>query len=191
MEQKSDQKESLLPASQVREDAKQAIYGGGLAATVTLVGSFLVGRVSGGEAYLLLDLAVESTRSFSGTVTLAMGTILGLMLTLLSLSSSMNAKLKKAHYIRVRQIAWADALTLVGAILVYLLLNVPINEAELSSSDPEKWIEYMYFGTLVLSSLLGGAMITVILMLYHAVRDIIIAIAPDKDDPDIVRGEKE
>lgn len=179
----------LQVQDKLREDAKQAIFGGGLAALVTLGGAFMVGEATGGEAYLLLEIALETTRSFAGTITLALGTILGLMLTLLSFSTSMDMDLKRQHYWRVKQIAKYDMVTLVGAILCYLLLNVPITETDPDSAEPAKWMGYLYYITLVISSALGGSLITVILMLYNAIKDIIDTVAPSDYTPDIVQTE--
>lgn len=52
------------------------------------------------------------------------------MLTLLSLSDSMNVDVKWSHYQRVRQIAWIVTITLITTILLYLLLNILIGEAD-------------------------------------------------------------
>lgn len=179
----------LQVQDKLRGDAKQAILGGSLAGIVTLFGALMVGEATGGEAYLLLEIALETTRSFAGTITLALGTILGLMLTLLSFSRSVEIELKRHHYWRVKQIAKYDMVTLVGAILCYLLLNVPITETDPDSSEPAKWMGYLYYTTLVISSALGGSLITVILMLYNAIKDIIDTVAPSDYTPDIVQTE--
>lgn len=190
-ENSSDGKDNWIHLqSKLRDDAKQAVLGGGLAAIVTLGGALLVGEATGGEAYLLLEISLETTRSFAGTVTLALGTILGLMLTLLSFSRSVDIDLKRHHYWRVKQIAKFDMVTLVGAILCYLLLNVPITETDPNSSEPAKWMGYFYYATLVLSSALGGSLITVIFMLYNAIKDIIDTVAPSDFTPDIVHKKE-
>lgn len=166
---------------QVNKDLKRAFIGGGLAAAFTLAGAMTVGFASGGEAYQLLQTALPAVRSFCGTVILAMGNILALMLTLISLSASTDIDLKWSHYHRVQQIAWADTVTLIGAILIYLLLNIPLNESEPPSIA---WFTGFYYATLVLSSILGGAIITIILMLFSAVKDLIHVIGPSDADSD-------
>ena len=168
----------LLP-EEVRIDLKRAAIGGGMAATVTLVGAWLVGAASGAEARLLLETALPRARAFCGTVTIALGNVLALMLTLLSLSAGADVDLKWAHYQRVKQVAFIDALTLIGAVLIYLLLNVPLGEADAAQGPAhEWWYPGLYYAILVLTSLLGGALITVVLMLYNTVRDLIRAVGP-------------
>lgn len=181
-QQSSDKgKVSFFKWRNVNVDTKRAVIGGGLAAVITLSGAFMVGEASGSEAYRLLEVAISATRSFSGTITLATGNILALMLTLISLTSNSEVKLKRAHYKRVEEIAWVDTLTFIGAILIYLLLNIPISESE-PTSDPAQIIGYFYYATLVMASLLGGAVITVILMLFNAVTDIIHIMSPEEEE---------
>ncbi|HEX6982728.1 MAG TPA: hypothetical protein VF181_08195 [Balneolaceae bacterium] len=172
---------SIFGSRQVKADAKRALIGGGLTALATFAGAWMVGEVSGGEAHLLLQVALSTTRSFCGTVTLATGNILALMLTLLGLSTSSGIDLKWTHYQRIKQIAWADTITLVGAILIYLLLNFPLEESD-PKTDPADWLTSFYYATLVLASILGGAVITVILMLYNAIKDMIMAMSPRAEE---------
>lgn len=175
----------VLPSIQeeLQVDARQAALGGALAAIVALVGAWFVGAASGMEARQLLGTALPSTRSFCGTVTLALGNILALMLTLLSLSASADVKLKQAHYLRIRQIAWIDTVVLSGAVLIYLLLNVPLGESDTATEQPEVWFAVLYYATLAFASILGGALIAIVMMLYNAVRDIIKAIEPEGSSP--------
>ena len=171
----------------IKVDARRAALGGALAALVALAGTWLVGEASGAEARMLLETSLPSTRSFCGTLTLALGNILALMLTLLSVSAGASVELKWAHYQRVKQIALIDTIVLIGAVLIYLLLNVPLGKVE-AADGPRPPFAVLYYGTLVASSLLAGALITIALMLYNAVRDIILAIGPEKESP-LIRSE--
>lgn len=172
---------SLFDSQEVKADAERALIGGGLTALVTFAGAWMVGEVSGGEAYLLLQVSLSTTRSFCGTVTLATGNILALMLTLLGLSASSGIDLKWTHYHRIKQIAWADTLTLIGAILIYLLLNIPLEQSD-PKTDTSDWLTSFYYATLVVASILGGAVITVILMLYNTIKDMIMAMSPRAEE---------
>jgi hypothetical protein len=55
---------------------------------------------------LLLETAMPRVRSFCGTVTILLGNVLALMLTLLSMSKGTDVELKWAHYQCVKQIAF-------------------------------------------------------------------------------------
>lgn len=179
---------SLLPAK-VRIDARRAAYGGASAAAVMLAGAWLVGEASGAEAHRLLETSLPSTRAFCGTMTLALGNILALMLTLLSLSARTDVDLKWAHYQRVKQVAWVVTVALIVSVLIYLLLNVPLGESEAATGSAGPWYAVFYYATLVFASLLGGALIAIALMLYNTVRDIIRAISPEKESR-LVRTEE-
>lgn len=166
-----------LISEEVRVDAQRAALGGILAAAAALTGAWLVGEASGAEARFLLETSLPSTRSFCGTVTLALGNILALMLTLLGLSATTDVELERAHYQRIKQIAWIDMVVLIVAVLVYLLLNVPLGQSEQATQAPGPWFATLYYATLAVSSFLGGALIAIVLMLYNAVRDVIRIIA--------------
>lgn len=181
-------KDFLTADEEIEIDTKQALIGGTLAAVTTLAGAWTVGTASGIETFELLQTSLETARSFAGTLTLALGNILALMLTLLSLSAATNIDLKWAHYLRIKQIAWLTTYTLVAAILIYLLLNFPLTEAQ---DKTLPWFSYVYYTTLILSSLLGGALISIVLMLYNAAKDIILALGPTESGKYLVREEKE
>jgi uncharacterized membrane protein len=151
-----------------------------------------MGEVSGAEARVLLETSLSSTRSFAGTVTLALGNILALMLTLLSLSTSAEIDLKWSHYKRVDQVAWLVSIVLTASILIYLLLNIPLSEAE-KAADRTNEFGYatLYYVTLVLSSMMAGALITVVLMLYNTVQDIIYVVGLRETDHPLADTEED
>lgn len=161
----------------VKVDLKRAVFvGGSISFIVILAGGWLAGFASGSEAFDLFQTTLPSTRSFAGTLSLALGNILALMLTLLSLSASMDIDIKWVHYQRVRQIAWIVTVTLIFTILVYLLLNIPITE---SDKQLMQWYTAIYYATLTFSALLGGAFITIVLLLYNTIRDMIGMLDPE------------
>lgn len=163
----------FLDHEELQVDARRAGKVGILSAIVVFIGAFLVGEASGSEARVLLDTSLETTRSFCGTVTLALGNILALMLTLLSISASTDIDLKWTHYQRVKQIALFTTITLIASILIYLLFNIPLEQSETASNPQGVGFPIFYYATLVLASVLGGALIAVVIMLYNTIRDII------------------
>lgn len=168
----------MTGTSAVKIDLRRAVFGGMIAFVVFLLGSWLVGVASGSEAYHLFKTTLPSTRSFCGTLLLALGNILALMLTLLSLSASMDIDIKWTHYQRVRQISWVVTVTLIITTLTYLVLNIPMMEAEKTKIY---WFTYIYYALLVLSSVLGGSFVTIVLLLYNTVRDMIGVMHPDSE----------
>ncbi len=181
---------SPLPGD-VKVDVKRAVIGGSLAFVVTLAGAWTVGQASGAEARALLEASLSTARTFCGDVTLALGNILALMLTLLGLSAATDIDLRWSHYLRIKQIAWITTVALIAAVLIYLLLNVPLEQSEeaAQNTSPSAWFSALYYATLALSSLLGGALIAVALMLYHTVRDLIYVLGPKKTDASFVHTE--
>lgn len=172
----------------LKSDGRRAAIGGCLAALTVMAGSWMIGQISGSEARYLLETVLPSVRSFSGTIMLALVTVLALMLTLLGLSTSTDIKLKWIHYQRIKQIALVDMVTFIAAVLFYLFLNVPIQETD---SGTLEWFYGLYYAALIMSSLLAGAVITIVLMLYNAIDNIIHAIGPEKESQGIPTEEDE
>lgn len=171
----------------LKADGRRAALGGGLTALTVMGGSWMIGQVSGSEARYLLETVLPSVRAFSGTIMLALITVLALMLTLLGLSTSTDIKLKWIHYQRIKQIAFVDMVTFIAAVLFYLLLNVPVQETD---SGTLQWFYFLYYAALIISSLLAGAVITIVLMLYNAIDNIIYAIGPEKESQGIPTDEE-
>ncbi len=188
-EDEQDNGWSLIPKN-IKVDLRHAAIGGALAFVAALAGGWLVGEASGAEARHLLDTSLTSTRSFCGTVTLAASTILALMLTLLSISAGSDVQLKGSHYQRIRQIALIDTTLLISAVLAYLLLNVPLQESDSAPGGRTTGFAVMYYATLALASLLGGGLISVVVMIYKTVSDFTRTLGPGESSPLSRSGEK-
>ena len=156
---------------------KSASIGGGLSALVIFLGTYLLGNVSDAEAIDNLQ-EIRPTLRFtaSGSLT-ATSTILALMLTLLSFSQQSERRLKAYHYNRIWWIARFAAIVFVAALILLMTLNVPINNAHEAFHG---WYNVVYYTLLVYTALMGGLMITIILLLYQAARDIILIAHPDR-----------
>lgn len=159
-------------------DTKRAAVGGGVAALVALTGMLAVNISSGSEARFLLEGMLPSIRFFCSAVMTSTATILALMLTLLSFSNNQSGKLKSVHYDRVRQISQVDSATFAGALILLLMVSVPLAE---SSEVPTVWYSIIYYIAVFYTAGLGGALITIVLMLYNAITDLISIIDPDQE----------
>lgn len=170
-----------------RKAGKRIFVGGILAAIITLLGGYAVGRISGYEARVLLEATLPTTRFLCSAVMTATASILALMLTLLGLSSGLSVTLKPSHYIRVRRIALIDLVAFTLATLFLLLLSVPVSE---SDKVPTSWFTTLYYAILGISSILGGILISTVLMLYDTIKDVIRVVGLHEESSDIVVTEE-
>lgn len=176
----------LDPQDEVAVDLWRALIGGMVGAVVVFLASYISGQVTGLEALAMLEAMRPTTRFLCSAVMTASATILALMLTLLSLSFGAQYELQSVHYRRVRQIAWIDSVGFISATIFLLFLNVPIGGAD---NVPASWFSAIYYVALTLSSLLGGLLIAVILMLYNTLQKLIQVIDPEVDEGDLTRNE--
>lgn len=167
-------------------DSRQVLLASIVAGGIGLTGMLLVNAGSGSEARFLLEAMMPSVRFLCSAVMTASATILALMLTLISFSSAQDRRLKKTHYDRVRQIALVDTGTFAAAIILLLIISVPLAEA---AEIPAGWYSVVYYITVVYAAALGGALIAIVLMLYHAITDLIGVIHPDEVS-DLVKDEE-
>lgn len=166
-------------SGRLRADIRVAI-GGGLVATVVMSALVLaVGNLSAVEAVRLLEASLPTTRFLCSSVMAASATTLALMLTLLSLSTGIDGEIKGTHYERIRQIALVDVVAFIGATLLLVALVVPIGEA---SEIPARWYDTLYYASALMASVLGGMLVSVMLLLYAAVRDLISVFGPGDEN---------
>jgi hypothetical protein len=149
---------------------KRALYGGIVATIITGIGAFILGNLSGYEAKVLIKSSLPGINTLCNTIVLASATILALLLTLLSVSSGSKSKLKDDHYTQVLRIAKIDTAVFIVAMICFQLFNLPITEAD---DVPSTWYATIYYITLGMSAILSGALISVVIMLYNAVVNII------------------
>lgn len=147
-------------------DRRGAILGGAFAAMILLGVIYSVGAVSGAESRRLLQATVPSIRFFGSAVLSASATILALMLTLLSLTHTTETTFAPQHWQRVKQIALATSAAIIGAIFLLLFLGLPLEE---SSNVPAEWYGWVYYVLMSLAALLGGLLVSIVIMLYKAV----------------------
>ena len=172
----------------ISDFTKRAMVGGGISLLVIAAGSYLLGHLSGYEAKILIKNSIDGLNTLCNTIALASATILALLLTLLSLSSSTQSKLKEEHYHHVMQIARIDTGVFIAAVMAFLLLNLPITE---SDTVPENWFATVYYISLGISSVLSAALIVVVLMLYNTVVNIIKIVGLGMRDHPLADYEKD
>ena len=164
----------------LRADLRVAAVGG-LAAALVMAGiAVTVGNVGAGEARSLLESSVPTVRTFCSTVMVVCASTLALMLTLLGLTTNTDSDIKGGHFERVRQIALVDAAAFSGATLLLLALVVPFGEA---TEIPAPWYVGVYYATALGAAVLGGAVVSVMILLYAAIRDLILTFGPGDESP--------
>ena len=168
-EKREDHRAAQQVVAVVAVDTRRALVGGVIAAVFIFLGAFLVGRVGNAEAKLLLEAMFPSLRFLCSAIMAATATILTLLLTLLTFSLSMDMQFKSSHYQRIRQIAWATSVLLIAATLLLLFNIIPTNE---SVETPAGFYRVLYYGMLSYAAIMGGGMISIILMLFDAVKDL-------------------
>ncbi|RMA64395.1 hypothetical protein [Ulvibacter antarcticus] len=167
---------------------RRALYGGIIAAFITGFGAFILGNISGYEAKLLIKASLPGINTLCNTIALASATILALLLTLLSVSSGSKSKLKDSHYKQVLRIAKTDTAVFIVSLITFQLFNIPITEAE---NVPPSWYTNIYYISLGVSAILSGALITVVIMLYNAIVNIIKIVGLGERDHPLIFQEEE
>lgn len=177
-------------------DFKVALWGGGIAILVAIGGIFAVGQVGSAEARQLLNAMFPTTRFLCSAVMAGSATILALMLTVLSLTQNVDQSIKPKHYRRVRDIAFLDTLTFIGATLLLLFHSIPVQD---SDQVPSTWYAAIYYVLLCWTALIGGMLITTMIMLYRTTVDMIYIVSgftdhslvKDEDDGEADSAEDE
>lgn len=158
---------------------KRALVAGIISLLFLLLGTILLGKLSGYEAKELIKHSLSGMNTLCNTIALASATILALLLTLLSFSTNSKSKLHKDHYKHVLQIAKLDTFVFVASVVSFLLFNLPITE---SDHVPSNWFNFVYYSSLAISSMLSAALIVVVIMLYNTVADLIKIVGLGKKD---------
>lgn len=159
---------------------KRALIGGLISSCIIGLGVFALGNVSGYEAKQLLKASIPGINMLCNTIILASATILALLLTLLGVSTGTESKLKDQHYFEVMNIAKVNAIIFVSVLIIFQLFNIPLTEAD---NVPTRWFKIIYWSTLLASSIISGAMVVVIMMLYNTITNIIQIVGLGKDHP--------
>lgn len=151
--------------------AKPALVGGLLAAGIALIGQWFVGQIySGAEARRLIEAMVPSARAVGTSVVTASGTILALMLTMLSLTSEAKTRFDSTFYKRIERIGLLSTIALAAGILLLLVLSIPLQE---SKNVPSSWYSGVYYVLIALTAALAGLLVAIVLMLLNAMSSLI------------------
>lgn len=174
--------------SSTRNIIKRAVIGGVVSTIIMATGAIILGQISGYQAKALLATSLSGMIMLCNTVILGSSTILALMLTLLSLSRASDSHLTKTHYRNVLMIAKSDTILIIVAVITFLLLNLPITEAE---ELPATWFTTIYYVSLGMASIVGGGFIAVVTMLYGTIANVILIVGLRVTDHPLVDNKRE
>lgn len=149
---------------------RQPIIGGIVFALAMGISIFTFGEITGLEARTLL------LNSVSGIITLCYVIIIGsiyilvIILHLLSVRLQEDGVNKRRHYLLMLSISRISTLLIMSAVIVLLLLNIPFTRI---TAIPDSLYLKIYYTILGATSILAGGFISVITMIYQAIKHII------------------
>ncbi len=178
-EEKDDRSEKEKHDARVF-DLKKSAAGGLVAAILALGTKLAIGGIGPWEAQRLLENTLPTTRFLCSGVMTASATILALLLTMISMTASADAKLDKNHFIRVKMLARVTTVSFIVAAVFLTLLVMPLGGD--GSNVPVAWYQVIYYAMVLINAILGGLTVTIVLMLYSTISDVVDVIGLGKDD---------
>lgn len=162
--------------------ARAAAIAGVVVGGVVIGTQFLIGRIySGNEARDLVAAMSGPLSSLSSSIITGLGTILALMLTMLSLSSRFEKHLGRPFYRRIQLIALLSIIGMVISIVLLLILSSPIQKENVQVANSGSLpVEVTYYLLIGLTAIVAGLFVAIIVMLYNAVQTVIQVVRPGK-----------
>lgn len=164
-------------------DTRKPAVAGAAAALVGLGALLAIGQIGDSEGRVLIEGTLPTTRFLLSSLITASATILALMLTVMSFTRSSDRRLSDNFFAYIRSIAFYDTLAFVGAVLFLLILSVPLEHGQ---NVPPTAYDLLYYAMIVASCLLAGTVVTIVVSLYQAVDEMIVAIGIGKDDHPLI-----
>ena len=153
-----------------------AYFGGALAVLVAVGVHVLAGSVYSGAEALELFKALSNSSVYLGVALTSSGaTVLALMLTMIGMARRADESFDTRFYQRIGRIGALSAALLCSAVLLLIVLGLPADEFE---NVPPSWYTGLYYVAVGLIALLAGLAITTILMLFNAVKYVVLNVTP-------------
>ena len=136
----------------------------------------LAGSVYSGAEALELFKALSNSSVYLGVALTSSGaTVLALMLTMIGMARRADESFDTRFYQRIGRIGALSAALLCSAVLLLIVLGLPADEFE---NVPPSWYTGLYYVAVGLIALLAGLAITTILMLFNAVKYVVLNVTP-------------
>lgn len=157
-----------------------ALIGGAVTMLVISAGRLFVGRLySESQALSLYESLSQSSLYLGSAVVTGASTILALMLTVVGLADRADTRFSAKLFNIFYTLGLFSVGALIGAVLTLAVSALPSEAVD----ELPPWLYSRFYTVLVvLVALLSGLMVTVVLMLFQAIRTIILAYHPDYDD---------
>lgn len=170
----TDQLKKVIPGD------RWTYLGGVMALSIALAVNFLGGNIySSAKAREMIEALSSSALYFGAAIATSSATILALMLTLVGMTRDSEHDFSDTLYQRVMRICIFSTITLCSAILLLLMLSLPVGEFQNIHAN---WYPTYYWILVTLVSALTGLTITVVLMLFNAIRNVITTLTPAFDN---------
>lgn len=158
-------------------DLRWALVGGVIAALVAFAAIATVGQLTTGKARRLLEATLPTIRFLASGVLTASVTALALMLTMLGITYSTDFDFREQHYLRIKYISVMASVAVVMSMVLLMFLAVPLDEAE----SLRTLYAFVYYGVAVAAAVLGGLVVTMVLILQRAIRSLAAIGHPDAE----------
>ncbi len=167
-------------------DLRWALLGGAFATIMLFAGAAAVGQIGSFEGLRLLQGTLPTVRFLASSILAAGVTVLALMLTLIGLTFSAEWKFSEMHFQRVAQISTLTTVMIVISIAILLFIGLPLEESE----ELLRYYNFVYYSVMAASAILGGVLVSVILMLHQTIKGL-IAIKHPALESDLIEVDQE
>lgn len=155
---------------------RAAMLGGLIIALGSLGTAIIVINVySDTQARTMIEAMAPSTRTLCFASITASSTIIPLMLTILSFAQRLEREFDELFYRQIKLTARLSSAALVLSVTVLMILTVPLLESEALRS----WFQTIYYVLVAGVSSIAGLVVTVVLILYRSLSDIILIVKPE------------
>jgi hypothetical protein len=165
------QQDSHTQRQLLHKQRNRSLIGGLVTAIFVTGGLLLVGRVySHLEAQRLIEAMTAPMQMLGFATTTATGTILALMLTMLSLLHETKLKFKHGFYEGITRISLLCTVNFIASVLLLALVGIPFGEAE---GVPPLWLNLLYYVLIFANGFIGGLLVAIALMLFDTIKSMV------------------
>lgn len=157
--------------------AREALAGGIMVFMLAIGGALLIVSIySDIQARELIEAMAPSLRTLCFAIITASATIASLMLTTLGFTQRLNTKFELRFFFQIKMTSFLCTAALTLSVLILLILTIPITESE----NAQATFTHLYYVLIVGSATISSLIVSVIILLYRTMTDIIYAVEPSE-----------